>query len=285
MEHKRGQSGLSLTEMTVVVALVALLTTFSMPAIRSYFNSAASTGSVEAVISAALASGRAIAAREQRYAGVRFQQDSSGQQYMIFIVNDPRKTNMLASRFGFCAVDGLKPVKLPEDVGVMDSRLRAFYEPTQSAAENPLEQAFTIDHLDDLNVANLINEVGYEKINGRNKYIIDTTSFSIIFSPSGKLVIHGVRIRNRDKKPRPTVLSDSGDDIFNGYYNVYDNVAGMFVQDDYAEFGLGAEFSRNNFVIYDKARFDGMNKVERDVYLQSLNSIYINPYTGTIINR
>ena len=60
---------------------------------------------------------------------------------------------------------------------------------------------------------------------------------------------------------------------------------GMFVQDDYADYGLGAETSRNGFVIYDKKRFDELDAQERFKYLNSLEVIYINPYTGTMINN
>jgi len=58
----------------------------------------------------------------------------------------------------------------------------------------------------------------------------------------------------------------------------------MFIQDDYAELGLGAESSRNRFVIYDKIRFDKLGPTERFNYLSSLELVYINPYTGTIIS-
>jgi len=66
---------------------------------------------------------------------------------------------------------------------------------------------------------------------------------------------------------------------------------GMFIQDDYAYLGLGQEWSRKKFVIYDRDEFK--NILESGTswryaeYLDSLreSEIYINPYTGTLINK
>ena len=120
MKLKRGQSGssrrrpcrssgLTLTEMTVVIAVVALLTVLSLPAVRSFFASLANSGNARPMISAALSSARAIAAKEQRYAGIRFQTayDPSksaldAPQYMIFIVYDYDNTGLAN---GFRAVE------------------------------------------------------------------------------------------------------------------------------------------------------------------------------------
>ncbi|HEW79757.1 MAG TPA: hypothetical protein ENH34_07335 [Phycisphaerales bacterium] len=241
MKAKSRQSGLTLMETTVVVAVVALLTSMGLPAIRTFFDSMATSGGTRAMISASLASARAIAAKEQRYAGVRFQEDLNGHQYMIFIVNDAQiRAN------GFRAVEGLQPIKLPETIGVMDLNL---------GSTNQV-----------INADNLINE---------NWELTDTTTFSIIFSPSGKLVIHDVRTINKDGQTNDT----SKDDIFNTVTNVVNEIA-IFVQD------ADKEPSRNRFVIYDKVQFDKINADGRWTdYLSALEVIYINPYTGTMVNR
>ncbi len=74
------------------------------------------------------------------------------------------------------------------------------------------------------------------------------------------------------------------DGIFNSPDNITNYGVGMFVQDDYAELGLGVELGRNRFVIYDKTQFDKLNAAGRFNYLSGLELIYINPYTGTIIS-
>jgi hypothetical protein len=64
---------------------------------------------------------------------------------------------------------------------------------------------------------------------------------------------------------------------------------GMFIQDDYAELGLGKESSRNNFIVYEEQKFKRAYAQGRawSEYLVKLTPevIYINPYTGTIINQ
>ena len=257
MKAKRRQSGLSLTEMVVVIAVVALLTTLSLPAARTFFNSLGAPAAVRPMISAALANGRAIAAKNQRYAGVRFQQDQNGNQYMIFIVNEePSKMGNLT--IGFRAVEGIKPIKLPDAIGVMDMMINS---------NAPVVADVDITNNDDVN---------------------DTTTFSILFSPSGKLVIHDVRVRNNDGINLPVNPTESDDQIFNSPVNIINNNTGMFIQDDYPAFGFGSEPSRNRFVIYDKTEFDRVAADRRFTdYLVRLvpEMIYINPYTGTIIQK
>jgi len=276
MKAKSRQSGLTLIEMSVVIAAVATLTVLSLPAIRTFVDSFEAQSGTRAMISASLASARAIAAKEQRYAGVRFQQDLSGHQYMIFIVQDTTGTS---KAFGFRAAKGLQPIKLPDSVGVMDFRIV-----TKRNTNMPPNSEHV--RLDDplLGGDNRINE-DFE--------LADTTTFSVLFAPSGKLVIHGVRVKNRDGKPEPD--DSSMDEIFNTNFNVETTKIAMFYQDDYYGSGLdpdlgrgfGPESSRNSFVIYDKVKFAEIAPNRRwSDYLWRLvpEIIYINPYTGTMIS-
>jgi hypothetical protein len=253
--------------MVVVIATIALLVGFGLPAIRALLNSFESQTGAKTLISTALASARAIAAKEQRYAGVRFQQDSAGNQYMIFIVHEePARMGNLT--IGFRAVKGVKPIKLPENVGVMD----LVYNPGLLAPPG--------DGIigDDIEISNV-------------NVLMDTMTFSIIFSPSGKLVVHDVRVRNRDGIYQPdngTSDKVSMDDIFNSVVNINNYGVGMFIQDDYPAMGLGEELSRNSFVIiYEKDKFEQARRSGRawSDYLAQMapDRIYINPYTGTII--
>ena len=58
----------------------------------------------------------------------------------------------------------------------------------------------------------------------------------------------------------------------------------MFIQDDYAELGLGAEPSRKCFIIYEKDQFDKLDAQGKFDYLYSIEPIYINQYIGTMID-
>ena len=266
-----------MTEMVVVLATMSLLVAFGLPVMRMIRESFESKTGGKSMISAALSSARAIAAKEQHYAGIRFQRDSAGNQYMIFIIHDFEKTGLNP---GFRAVQNFKPTKLPESMGVMDSMVRINHGTNWTDAEEPLDEPLNASYLDDTNPQNL----GPDQ---KNRYITDTSSFSIVFSPNGKLIMRDVRVRNRDGIYQP----DNGlpnkvsmDSIFNSPQNITTYGVGKFIQDDYAELGLGAESSRNSFVIYDKIRFDKLNAIERFTYLSRLEPVYINPYTGTIIS-
>lgn len=240
-------------EMIVVVAAVALLAVLGLPAISAFVNSLASSGPTKAMISAALSSARAIAAKEHRYAGIRFQKayDPKGPleavQYMIFIVHDVAKTDRAN---GFRAVEGLEPIRLPEAIGIID-----------------------------------LDPIGNDTDIDEESEVVNATTFSIIFSPSGKLVIHEVRTRNRDGISGIS----SEDDIFNTLAKITHptDPYGMFVQDDYPELGLEEEPSRNSFIIYERDKFKAAFENGRawTDYLKNLDAIYINPYVGTIIEK
>ncbi len=277
MRTKSRQSGFTLPEMTVVVAIIALLTALGLPAVRALLNSFQTQSGAENLIGAALSNARAIAAKEQHYAGIRFQQDSTGNQYIVFIVHDYEKTGLNP---GFRAIEGIKPIKLPESSRIMDLRVRTNHGTNPADAADPLDAPLAAGHLDDTNPLNLGPD-------GENVYITDTSSFSIVFSPAGKLVVRTVRLRNRDGIYRPdnsVPAQLSTDDVLNSPANIANFSIGKFVQDDYAELGLGAEPSRNRFVICDMTQFDESNAMERFNYLSGLEPIYINPYTGTIIS-
>jgi type II secretory pathway pseudopilin PulG len=253
MKIKHRQSGLSLMEEVVVVAIIAMLVFLGLPAIRAFTRSVESGGSARAMISAALASGRAIASKEHRYAGVRFQnkfqEDGKGCQYMIFIVYDPCLPNGAQGNLGCRAVENYKPVKLPDSVGVMDLKIADVEINTDPQIDMPAE-------------------------------VNDTTTFSILFSPSGKLVTHNLWVRNRDGDTG----NGSKDDIFNTESNVKNGI-GMFIQDE-STGDRQRELSRNSFIIYDKAAFEKLNSASRYTdYLDDVDVIYINPYTGTMIEK
>jgi Tfp pilus assembly protein PilE len=286
MKIKRKQFGLSLTEVLTSIVIVVLLAAMSMPAINALVNSTSSTGSSEAMISAAMSNARAIAMKEQRYAGVRFQKvynpDKQNQldweQYMIFIIHDPA----LGAYF-FRATEGLKPIKLPPNIGVMDFTI------VENKENDPVKPYNEI-HINDPYELAAIGANADDLLEGLNgpKNLSDIGTFSIIFSPTGNLVVHGVRVRNKDGQTDDS----SSDDVFNTAANVRPpKEIGMFYQDDYygaasPYVNLGPEPSRRQFYIYEQDKFKRAYEqgTPYSGYLTQLKPVYINSYTGTIIS-
>ena len=98
------------------------------------------------------------------------------------------------------------------------------------------------------------------------------------------MVIHEVLVRNRDGAAEPD--NSSTDTVFNVKANVTASVSpiGMFIQDDYNSDGLDQELSRCSFVVYEKDKFDAVDTGSRyDDYLVNVDVVYINSYTGKII--
>ena len=276
--------GLTLIEMTLVIATVALMVGFAVPAVRSLVKSFQSEGGVISMVNAALNSARTLAVSRQRYIGVRFQKLCTSTdpvnplkglmdapQYMIFIVHDEAKnTNGVGD--GFIAMEGMEPIKLPGAMGVMEL--------------NWITQDTEIDEPFELS---------------------DATTFTIMFSPAGKLIVHNVRVRNQEGVYRPDNAAGgikvSRDDVFNSAVNICQASPlrqGMFLQDDYfpqkngsrqtdnLTYGLGEEPSCTSFVICETPQLRVVydRKTAWTDYLSRLGTraYYVSPYTGELIS-
>jgi hypothetical protein len=261
---------LTLIETTLVVATMVLLMGLAAPAVRSLVHSFQTQSGVKSMVEAALSSARAMAMSSQNYVGVRFEKQCTSDdplnplknvlmapQYMIFIRHEESsKIGGLAN--GFRAVEGLEPVKLPDTMGVMDL-------------------------------------TGITSDDGIRSYaqLSDATSFSIVFSPAGKVVVRPVRVRNYSGvyRPRndPGSLQFSSDDVFNSVDNICLYQRGMFLQDDYpADWGLGEENSRTGFVIYELAPLRAAYGTQTPwtSYLSQVANepLYVSPYAGNLIS-
>ncbi|HBG78051.1 MAG TPA: hypothetical protein DDW84_04270 [Phycisphaerales bacterium] len=264
------KSGLTVVELLVVIGIIAVVVAISLPAFNAMQKSFDSTGA-EGMISAALSTARTLAISRQQYVGVRFQTSYDPadvldeEQYMIFIIYDADKTDLVC---GFRAIEGYKPMKLPTNVGVIDKIRR--YERIYRDCDDPFRE----DSLVETDLGDSVS-------------ITDTSAFSIVFSPAGKLVINKITCRNKDGESNPSLNSD--DQVFNTYEKITSNsnAAGMFIQDDYANLGLSVEMSRNKLVIYNREEFKKLTTAKQrwDYLNDNSKSVYINPYTGGIIEK
>jgi len=176
---------------------------------------------------------------------------------MIFIIRDDNIGEGVAFNLGCRAIEGVEPIKLPDNIGIMDL---------------------------------YIEQDNYNKIDNNSDLIsdenlMDATTFTIMFSPSGKVLVHSLWVRNKDNKSAANA-DDSEDDIFNSENNV-DNGYAQFLQDGESNFPeLDIEPSRRAFMIYDRNIFLGLDEGQRfDDYIEDVETIYLNSYTGTMIDR
>jgi prepilin-type N-terminal cleavage/methylation domain-containing protein len=262
------KKGFSIIELLVVITIIASLVALAIPAINAMQKSFNSTGT-EGMISAALSTARTIAISHGQYAGVRFQKayDPVGalkaEQYMTFIVYDSNElTNWVC---GFVAVEGYKPIKLPENIGVIDKVIWRARDSNDECNSRTDEDPLAYTDLDDSGT-NLDPDKN-------NRNITDTSTFSIVFSPAGKLVIQKVRCGNKG----------INDDVFNA---IAVPLVGMFAEDNHELYGIGVEMSRREFYIYNRSEFEKLTTgAQRMDYLNGPKTerCFVNAYTGELI--
>ena len=80
--------GVTLIELLFVVGAVAILVALAVPTVRTLNRSWGADINYQ-LLNGLLSTAKAIAEKEGRYAGIRFQQTTDGKQYAIFIIHEP----------------------------------------------------------------------------------------------------------------------------------------------------------------------------------------------------
>ena len=252
--NSQTETAFTLIELLVVVAIVGMLAALTAPMaadmVQSYRRAA-----ITNTIRAALRAGKARAATTQKYAGIRFQQSPDGTQYAVIIDKANYDTNT------YYAAENIKPVALPAGLGVISGELGTINnDPDRNAYLDSSRDVWSLD---------------------------DATTFSIIFSPTGQLVVKNVRVQ-----PRP-----SGDTTFGNDTATFANppLALLSFDDGHYDFDQEqwfddssvwclSESSTTSLYIYDQGEMDQVDPGLRYTdYASSLEPILINMYTGQII--
>jgi prepilin-type N-terminal cleavage/methylation domain-containing protein len=266
-QGKQNQA-MTLTELLVVMSVMVILLAIAAPVAKKLSQSLGESTGTRSIIAAAMSNARAIAVRDQKYAGVRFQQDSGGKQYLVLIIHDPNavRLNGYSLANGFRAIQGKRPMALPDDVGVISCRVQSDYDDGTTT---------DWDLTDNPTAAN----TGLNNDAGRN----DAATFSIVFSPSGKFVVHPVRVYS----------VGVNDAVFNSKAAVIANTAKFrrdagedTSKDIDAQQGYQEENSVPSFKIYSKKELDKVDATLRwSGYLSGLDKEFVNPYTGELIKK
>lgn len=259
--------GMTLIEIVVVVAIIAMLVGFGAPAVKALLNSFQSESATRAMVQGALESARTLARANQVPTGIRFQKaydrtlpedEQHTDQYMLFVEHAPLPTEIGYAR-EFHAMVGHKPIPLPSQYYVTD----LMTTPASGAPGDAM--ASDAD----------VNET-------------DMTTFTILFSPSGHVAIDRVRVRGVGSKDGGEQQA-SIDRVFNTPEEIeaQELSAPVFLMDDNRT-GRYEEFSRDRFYILERERLEKTKTQDNpwEGYLKdevATLPIYVSPYSGQLI--
>ncbi len=227
----------------MAMGIVAAVIIIAIPTVGALQRSYQSSG-VGSMIAAALGNARALAAKEQKYAAVRFQPAGDPcqsdplkvPQYMITLIYNSEPNNTAVSdSLCFSYYKGLKPVKLPVEQIVLD-----MYSNNAAVADNTDIQS--------------------------DAQLTDAATFTIVFSPAGNLV-----------QPEDVLVDrwHNNDDVFN------DAGAGMFVRDWQTERGRNSFLICDRKKLAELPANDRYSRYLQRHKDEQMT--YINAYTGSLM--
>ena len=264
------EAGFTLIEMLVVVGIIAIMVSLVMPAGSSMIQSHRKS-SAQNLIKTSLAQAQAYAAKERKYAGIRFQLAGGGRQYLI-LVEAKRVVITDGNSYGAWNFYDLMDLYVPVD------NVQPTAMPTGTVVLNASELDFDID-------AN--TEVEDWELEG-------ATTFCVIFSPSGQLVKKpaqcGPRVDPTVTQLEYLAYANLDDKIFVGT-EIMPPREGLPLSGDLICLNNSprpVKYSQTGLLLFQLKELEEMDPVERyDYIMDSLVSkaLMINVYTGKLIEQ
>ena len=216
--------GFSLIELLVVIAIMSILIGITIRSVRMVSSKMASVDTVRTMVGTALTTSRTLAMAQQTHIGIHFSVSVDGTHLLSFIRDDNtyvEDTNIRRYRVIVGNRNMVKETSIPSNIGLLDMQVGGNKIDKDTDTNDPFK-------------------------------LLDTNTFSMVFSPAGKLVLRFMWI----------VDADNNLEL------------------------LGPEVSRNCLYIYDKTTFEKVDVNNRYTgYLQYLPPVLINYYTGKVINK
>lgn len=265
------EAGFTLIEMLVVVGIIAIMVSLVMPAGSSMIQSHRKS-SAKNLIKTSLAQAQAYAAKERKYAGIRFQLDASGRQYLILV-----EAKRIVISNG-SVIPGAWDFYDLMDLYVPVDNVQPTAMPTGTVVLNASELDFDID-------ANTEVE---------DWELEDATTFCVIFSPSGQLVKKpaqcGPRVDPTVTQLEYLVYANLDDTIFVGT-EIMPPREGLPLSGDLICLNnspRSVKYSQTGLLLFQLKELEEMSPIERyDYIMDSLVSkaLMINVYTGKLIEQ
>lgn len=263
--QQRNLAAFTIVELLTVIAIIAIMVSLTVPAtsnmVKSHRQAAAKN-----LIRSAMAQAQAYAVKERKYAGLRFQKDGAGQQYILLVEN---KTITIIDGSNYDAwndyllkdlytpVDNIQPMTLPVGLAVM---------PTY---RDPLEIDYNGDGLLD-----------YVELAA-------ATTFCVIFDPSGLLATKPAQCGPRipDMATDYATYASQNDTIFENPANPPSE--GLPLPGDEIKLDpANVKLSQTGVFLYEPKVLEGLPEAERwDYVFNPLEPMLINIYTGGFIEK
>ena len=281
MKNKPRQYAFSLAELLVVMAIIGLMLGLTMPSVNTMIHSH-HLASVKTLIRSALTQAQVYAASNQKYAGLRFQQDLDGKQYVVLIEHEPKGMSIISGKpvpayIGerYTAIPNAKPIALPASIGLITGDIDSYNDSFKNAYLADYDPLNPIQ--DPLNPTKLL-------------CFPDATTFTVIFSPTGQLVVKKVGVRKRNdydltfgnylavNAPAPAPL------LYYDNYNLSKKEWPFYDYDFDSAIWCVREDSTTSMYIYEMNDLVSANPLARYTdYVYQLEPLLINAYTGEII--